>query len=251
MLTVLFPRFRWICLLALAWARLPLVASAIEPEPLPKSDVAPTWEAQQFVQADQTGNVYFFRADTLAVYRLTKEKTFGRPLRLQTMVDRAGLIYNAVMSPSGDRWLVQDAKSVRLFVDGKEQPVAPLPYKPWSVALLRETPLVAVVPLPIGGRSVDIQKLGNPPWFLQLGRDQWEPVVTLKGLSVAELLEKNLLNRAISENASFMAGDRQGKLWIARQYAYHLQRMTASGRVLLDITVDGGKVRKPQESQGD
>src|SRR5438270_2960836 len=123
MLTVLSPRFRWVCLLAFAWATLPLVASAIEPEPLPKSDEAPTWEAQQFVQADRTGNVYFFRADTLAVYRLTKEKTFDKLLRLETTVDRAGSIYNAVMSLSGDRWLIQDARSVRLFVDGKEQPV--------------------------------------------------------------------------------------------------------------------------------
>src|SRR5438270_10067128 len=117
------PRLVWVYLLTFAWVALPQVAGAIEPEPLPKSDAAPTWEAQQFVQADRTGNVYFFRADTLAVYRLTKEKTFDKLLRLETTVDRAGSIYNAVMSLSGDRWLIQDARSVRLFVDGKEQPV--------------------------------------------------------------------------------------------------------------------------------
>jgi hypothetical protein len=242
------PRLAWVCLLAgIALSR---AASAIEPEPLPKSDAAPTWSAQQFVQADRAGNVYFFRADTFAVYQLTKEKTFGEPVRLKTAVDRGGSIFNAMMSLSGDRWLAQDARSARLFVDGKEQPVPALPYKPWSVAFLRDTPLVAVVPLPIGGRGVDIQKLGDPPWFLRLGRDQWEPAVTLKGLSVPELLEKNLLNQAIAENAAFMTGDRQGKLWVARQYAYHVQKMTASGRVLLDITVDGGKVLKPQDSKG-
>jgi hypothetical protein len=250
MFAVPSPRLAWGFLLALTWMAWPQAATAIEPEPLPKSDAAPTWAAQQFVQADRAGNVYFFRADTFAVYRLTKEKTLGEPARLETAVDRPGTIYNAVMSLSGDRWLVQDSRSARLFVEGKEQPVPPLPYKPWSVALLRDTPLVAVVPLPIAGRNVDIQKLGEPPWFLRLGRDQWEPVVTLKGLSVPELLEKNLLNQAIAENGAFMTGDRQGRLWVARQYAYHVQRMTASGRVLLDITVDGGKVRKPQDSKG-
>jgi hypothetical protein len=250
MFAVPSPRFAGACLLAFASIALPRAASAIEPEPLPKSEAAPTWAAQQFVQADRAGNVYFFRSDTFAVYRLTKEKTFSEPVRLETTVDRPGTIYNAAMSLSGDRWLVQGARSARLFSEGKEQPVPPLPYKPWSVAFLRDAPLVAVVPLFIRGGSIDIQKLGDAPWFLRLGRDQWDPVVTLKGVSSPELLKKNLLNQAIAENAAFMAGDRQGKLWVARQYAYHVQKMTASGRVLLDITIEGGKVRKPQDSKG-
>lgn len=250
MFTFSSPRLATICFLVFARVAVSHAVSAIEPEPLPKSDAAPTWAAQQFVQADRAGNVYFFRADTFAVYQLTKGKVFGEPARLETAVDHPGTIYNAAMSLSGDRWVVQDARSARVFVEGKEQPVPALPYKPWSVAFLRDNPLVAVVPLPIGGRGVDLQKLGDPPWFLRLGRNQWEPAVTLKGLSVPELLEKNLLNQAIAENAAFMTGDRQGKLWVARQYAYHVQKMTASGRVLLDITVDGGKVRKPQDSKG-
>jgi hypothetical protein len=250
MLASYFQRLVGVFLLALLGITLPRAAGAIEPEPLPKSDAAPTWTGQQFVQADRAGNVYFLRTDTFAIYRLTKQKTFDEPVRLETVVDRPGSVYSAAMSLSGDRWLVQDAKSARLFSEGKEQPVPPLPYKPWSVAFLRDSPLVAVVPLFIRGGSIDIQKLGDAPWFLRLGRDQWDPVVTLKGVSSPELLKKNLLNQAIAENAAFMAGDRQGKLWVARQYAYHVQKMTASGRALLDITVDGGKVRKPQDTKG-
>jgi hypothetical protein len=243
-------RLAKVCLFAFFCIFLPQFAAAIELESLPKSDAAPTWPAQQFVQADRAGNVYFFRGDTFAVYRLTKEKTFSEPARLETTVDHSSTIYNAAMSLSGDRWLVQDASSARLFSEGKEQPVPPLPYKPWSVAFLRDAPLVAVVPLFIRGGSIDIQKLGDAPWFLRLGRDQWDPVITLKGVSAPELLKKDLLNQAIAENGAFMTGDRQGKLWVARQYAYHVQKMTASGRVLLDITVDGGRVRKPQDSKG-
>ena len=74
--------------------------------------------------------------------------------------------------------------------------------------------------------------------------------MTLKACLSPSFLRKNLLNQAIAENAAFMTGDRQGKLWVARQYAYHVQKMTASGRVLLDVTVDGGKVRKPQDTKG-
>ncbi len=239
-----------VCLFTLFWVPFPHVASAVTPEPLPKGTAMPIWEAQQFVQADRTGNVYFLRTDTLAVYPYTRDKIFGEPVSLEPTLDRSGAIYTAAMSPAGDRWLIQDARSVRLFVDGKEKPVPPLPFKPWSVALLRDAPLVAVVPLPIGGRSVDVKKIGAPPWFLQLGRDRWEAMVTLKGPSVAELLEKNMLNGAIAENAAFMTGDRQGKLWVARQYAYHVQRMTPSGHVLLDIKVDGGRVRKEQGNKG-
>src|SRR3954452_275602 len=107
MFAVPSPRLVWGFLLALTWMAWPQVATAIEPESLPKSDAAPIWAAQQFVQADRAGNVYFFRADTYAVYQLTKEKTFSEPVRLETTVHCEGTIYNAAMSLSGDHLLVQ------------------------------------------------------------------------------------------------------------------------------------------------
>ena len=133
---------------------------------MPKSDAAPTWTGQQFVQADRAGNVYFLRTDTFAVYRLTKQKTFDEPVRLETAVDHPGSVYGAAMSLSGDRWLVQDAKSARLFTEGKEQPVPPLPYKPWSVA--SAVSLVAVVPLFIRGGASTSRSSGTPRGFSAL-----------------------------------------------------------------------------------
>ncbi len=73
--------------------------------------------------------------------------------------------------------------------------------------------------------------------------------MNLKGVTGAEIQEGDGLNRAIAEFGSFLAGDRQGKLWAARQYGYRVQRFTPGGRVLLDITVDGGAVRQGQKEE--
>jgi hypothetical protein len=223
-----------------------LPGAAIQPESLSGLQ---TWQGQQFVQADRLGNIYFLNANRLTVYPLTKKDQFDEPEILEAASARPGTVYGAAMSLGGDRWVVHDARSARVFVDGKERPVPPLQWKPWSVTLLRDTPLVAVIPLPIGGRAMDLKKIGNPPWFLRLGKDAWESGLTLKGISVLELIEKDQLNAATAENAAFLMGDRQGKLWIARQYAYHVQRLTPGGRVLLDLTVDGGKIRSKPEKK--
>jgi hypothetical protein len=196
------------------------------------------------------GNVFFLRPDHFEVYPLTKSGHLGEPISLQASGASAGSVREAAMSRAGDQWLLLSGVSVRLFVDGKEKIVPPMDWKPWSLTLLRDVPVVAVAPFPMGGRTVDPKRVGTPPWLLRLDADQWSRTLELKGVSVSDLLENGGLNDAISKNSVVMTGDRKGRLWAARQYAYRVQRFTSSGHLLLEITVDQGEVQKKGKEQG-
>lgn len=221
-------------------------AWALEPLRLPGEG----WDGPQFVQADRAGNVYFLKAHAFEVYPLSKKGDLGEPVELEAASVSPGVVRGAAMSPTGDRWLLLGDSSVRFFIDGKEKVVPSLGWKPWSLTLWRDVPVVAVAPFPMGGRSVDPKKVGTPPWLLRLGSDRWDTVRELKGVSVLEMLENGKLDDEIAKNAVVMTGDRLGRLWVGRQYAYRVQRLSPSGKPSMEITVDRGEVRKKEESRG-
>jgi hypothetical protein len=242
-------RARPLSIAVLFLAASPMAAGAIEPEPIPSSDTTPTWEGPQFVQADRAGHVFFFRGNSFEVYPVTKAGSFGDPTRLEATAAEAGLVHNAVLSPGGDQWLVYADFSVRRFMDGKEKPVPALEWNPWGVGFLRDIPLVAVIPRPLG-RVREIDKTAAAPWFLKLTNDRWDLLLSRKGETLGKALASGGMNDAIAESAVFFTSDRQGRLWAARQYSYRVQQFSPGGRALLEITVDGGGVRKRGESKG-
>ena len=114
------------------------------------------------------------------------------------------MVHDAVLSPAGDRWLIYADLGVRLFVDGKETAMPPLPWKPWSITFLRDTPVVAVLPLPMGGESVDLEKVGTPPAFVVFDGERWNPAAETKGVSVSSLLHQgSRLNDAVAERSVY------------------------------------------------
>jgi hypothetical protein len=219
---------------------------AIQPERLP----ATGWEGSQFLRADRAGNLFLLRAGTLEVYPVAKSGAPGKPVRLEATSTATGSIREAAMSPSGDRWFLLSGVKVRLFEDGKEKVLPPLEWKPWSLTLLRETPIVAAVPFPLGGRAADPKRAGDPPWLLESDGGRWSSMIDLKGISVEDLFENGGMNDAIAKNSVVMAGDRLGRLWAARQYGYRVQKFTSGGRLLLEITIGKGKIRQKEESPG-
>lgn len=233
---------------ALLLAASPGLAGSVEPERIPVEESTPIWNGPQFVQADRAGNVFFFQGDTLEVHPLGKAG-FGKPVRLQSLQGNTGLVHGAVLNSAGDQWLVYADFSVRLFIDEKEKPLPALKWNPWGVAFQRDAPVVAVIPRPLD-RIRDLPKTMDVPWLLKLGSDRWDPLTRPKTQDVANLLKTGGMNEAIAEDAVFLKDDREGKLWVAHQYSYHVQRLSPSGRLLLDITVDGGRVEKKQESKG-
>lgn len=224
-------------------------AAAIAPVPFPVKASTPEWDGAQFVQADRSGNVFFLRANTFEVYPLTKRGDFAEVLRLHPTDDRTGYIHSAVLSADGDQWLLYADFSVRRFVDGEEKPLPALKWNPWGVGFLRDAPLVAVIPRPLDSIR-HLPATMEVPWLLQLGQDGWSPVTAAQAMDVAGMLKSGKMNDSISERAVFLKDDKDGKLWVAHQYGYRLQRFGSSGRQLLEITVDGGTVQRKEESHG-
>ncbi len=218
---------------------------ALKPVPIPSTE-APGWEGAQIVQADHAGRVWFLRPDTFEAYPLVKD-AFGEPVRLQATEEPAGFILDATMSRGGDRWLLLMPRNIRLFIDGKEKPLPPLDWRPSSIAFLRDTAVVGVLPHPMR-RIVDPEKLGTPPWLVQFDGNRWNPLVVHRGLSGKEAWKTDM-NEQMASHAVFMAGDRDGKLWVAHRYAYRVQRFSAAGRPLLEIVLGDGKVRHRKEEE--
>jgi hypothetical protein len=206
-----------------------------------------SWEGAQIVSADRAGNVFFFRGDAFEVYPLTKKGTLGEPIRLKTNKPPSQMVHDAVLSPDGREWLVYGDVSVRLFEDGREKTLTPIPWKPWAIGFVRDRPVVAVVPLPMGGRSVNVEKLGTPPWLLRFDDDRWSRVLDMKGVTVPEVLRGGKLNEVIAERSVYLASDQRGRLWTAGQYRYRVQRFSPGFRPSLEIVMDGGKVRKKEQ----
>lgn len=225
----------------------PAKAAPLELERLPVDEASPAWTGAQIVSADRAGHVFFFRGDTFEVYPVTKTGSFGEPVRLETTTAPNQMVHDAVLSPSGDRWLVYGDLAVRLFVDGKEKAVPPIPWKPWSIALQRDEPVVAVLPLPMGGQAVDVEKAGTPPQFLEFDGDRWSSALDMKGVSVSDVLhQKGKLNDVVAERAVYLTSDRQGRLWTAGQYRYRIQRFLSGFHPDLEVLVGRGEVHKKE-----
>jgi hypothetical protein len=227
----------------------PAAGISLQLEPLPAQD-APAWDASQFVAADRAGNVFFLRADTLDVHPLTRRDVWESPVRLKTAASAGGEVHDAALSPDGDSWLIRTARAVRLFESGKEKIVPPLSHKPFAAGFLRDAPLVALAPLPQSPVR-DSKKVGAVPWLQRLDTDRWSTLLEHEGIVFAELVKKdNWVGEALENEPLSLTTDRQGRLWAARRYAYRVQRFSSAGRLLMEITVDKGKVRKKKESKG-
>lgn len=255
------PISRLVCLLLLILATRPVWADppakvpqpgktvAAEPASAPKAIrpepalAGPTWDGSQFVRADRKGKIFLFRGNTFEVYPQTANGALGEPVRLEPTAEQKTMVLDAALSPAGDQWLVHADAGARLFVSGKEKALPPLYWRPWSITFLRNTPVVAVVPIPVGGISRDLESLSEIPWLYSLGNGQWETVVTQRDLTGKEVVQAMRDQKdVVADAAIFMSADHSGKLWVGRQYAYRVERWSPSGRPLDEIIVEGGKV---------
>ena len=220
----------------------PQAPKTIQPEPALEGA---TWDGSQFVRADRKGNVFLFRGNAFEVYPEAETGALGEPRRLKATAETSTLVHDAVLSPGGDQWLVYADIGTRLFVDGKEKLVPALAWRPWSISFLRDTPVVAVIPLQIGETGKDLEDLAAVPWLLALGNGRWETLVDHRRLTGKDLAGNGRdSNDYVADTAIFMRADHEGKLWVGRQYAYQVERWSASGRPLVEIVVDGGKVEE-------
>jgi hypothetical protein len=226
-------------LLLAGWLTLPAAGEpGLHAEPF---GPASGWQGPQKVQADAKGNVFLLRADTLEVFPVLKNGTLGKPLKLEAAHSLNGPVIDAAMGPGPGDWLIRLPLEVRWFVGGKAKVPPPLPWKPWSVAYVRGTPVVAVLPqpAPVNGmeiRHVDEEAPSTSPAVMELSGDRWSVLV-----EDARPAQQDA-NSAVESCARALLGDREGKLWTARIYAYVLDRYSPAGQRLLRVEVDKGKV---------
>lgn len=155
-------------LLALGGASAPAMAAEVAGRQLQAEPVKRvSWDGSQFVRSDRAGRVFLFRGDRPEVYQVAKGE-LAEPEQLLPNGEALGFVLNAVLSPTGDRWLVHAASKVRLFENGKEKPLPLLSWQPWTVGFLRDTPLVGVMPRPLPDATLQLQKLGTVPWLVTL-----------------------------------------------------------------------------------
>lgn len=243
-----------LALLLVFLGAIPWADGAPEPPPLRAQAFAAglEWEGSHFIRSDRKGNVYLFRAETGEVYPVSKSGEIGKPQRLQTANESLGHVHSAALSPSGDAWLVYAESRIRLFVEGKEKPIPAPEWHPWSVGFLRDKPVVCVVPRPTPEAHLRLKDLGAVPWLVTLDNDRWSALIEHSSFSAETAwAERARMNDWIAEYAGFLAGDRKGKLWMASQYGYRVQRLSPSGRPLLEISVKGrGAARQPKVAAG-
>jgi hypothetical protein len=202
------------------------------------------WEATQAVQADRQGHIYLLRADTLEVYPVLKNGSLGKPSKLEAASSLQGPVLKAAMGDGPGDWLLCFPFEVRWFADGKEKPVPPLPWMPHGVGFLRGDPIVSVVarPAPVNGQV--IRKMGEAPpaggpVVMTFDGERWSTVVEGDWPATRDSGE------ILEGTARSVFGDREGKLWMSRDFAYVLDRYSAAGRRLLRVeTKTGGVVHK-------
>lgn len=226
-----------------------LTAAPLKPAPvLTENGSKAEWKGYQFVEADRSGNVSFFRGEAYEIYPVTKKGLLGKPLKLEMSLAAASSPREAAMSTSGAQWLLIQGGKLRLFEDGKEKALPPLPWAPQSVGFRRDTPVVSVLPMVLKGSE---NPGGDLPWLFELDNDRWEVLHPLKGVTEAiasKSLQDGTFNDHMARVSCRITTDGQGKMWVANQYSYHLQRFSPGGRVLFDLTLDGGEPRKRKDA---
>jgi hypothetical protein len=203
------------------------------------------WPAFQYARADAKGRVYVLRADTLEVYPVGKDGLFGEPSKLETARAESTPVLSAAMGDGPGEWMLLRPTGLQRFVDGKEKPLPPIPWEPYRVGYRRGSPVVSVLPwpAPVNGR-VTLHKGKEPsagPVIMELNGDRWSVLVEEAWPAEPDHL-------AIREGfGRSLLGDREGKLWAARNYAYVLDRYSPSGRPLLQVKVENGQATHPKD----
>ncbi len=225
----------------------PPVAKVLVPDLVASAEVS-TWDGPQIVRSDRVGNVYFLRADTLEIYPLTQAGKLGEPVKLEVLGEAPQLVRDAALSPGGDVWLLSADLGLRRFVDGKEKVMPALEWRPSGIGFERDEPVVALLPMAVSGDQVYRERKGQIPRLMTFDGDRWNVLAEYPNLSAADWGDRRPdLNGALTDHAAFVTSDPEGRLWIARQYAYDIEQLTPSGKPRLHFVVDGGKVKERKQ----
>src|SRR5258706_2329353 len=200
---------------------------ALVPHPLANEKGSLTWNGPQMLQADRQGHLFLLRTSTLEVYPLSPGGKVGDALKLKTAaMEHTAPRLRAAMDSSGD-WVVREGSRVRLFRDGKEEPVDDLSWLLSGVGMLRGDPVVSVDPVRVKAGPKDG---GAPPLVLRWTGEAWETLAT-------EPLPAGTKDPwdvgVVEDRTVLLRSDADGFLWVANANKYRIRRSSAAGHFRL------------------
>ncbi len=212
----------------------------------PVAAAARNAEGFQFVRADRAGNVFLLNSDTSSISPVLKTGALDESIPFEGTGSPLGHVVHAALSPSGNQWLLYAEGKLRLFLAGKEKPLPPIDWQPWTVGFLRDTPLAAVMPRPLPSATMHLQDIGSVPWLVALSGDRWSTLLAHPDLDAETAWKgRSKMNVWVAAYSSLVAPTRDGKLWVASEYAYSLRQLNSSGKTLSEVRVETKKEASP------
>jgi hypothetical protein len=208
-------------------------ASALIPNVL---SLAAGSTAQFFVQADAKGNLFLLRGDTLDVYPVRQAK-LGQAKRLHLPIPTEARFSHASMSGTGDSWALVESNRVLFFKEGRLQKTPETGWIVSSVAMIRDTPTISVLPMSVG-RPKSAGRPTTPPLILKLVSNGWE--LQVAGTFPQRTKDRDSINTLFAEHTTELAAGSRGKVWAVNPYSGRVVRYTSGGRSDLVIVFGTG-----------
>lgn len=226
----------------------PTAAGTLAPRRVEPSETLPAEEqGWQFVFADKRGRLTLVRGEPLHVRSLAASGKVGDPVvpDLSTVV--TGPIREAAMSADGGvLFLLAGAKDLALVRGDDVVPVASPSWKPFSIGMHGDQPLVGVHPVFTSRPPAGFRMPAAPPLVLGYDGKRWSTVVE-EPMPEADGRDPQFRN--VVYRTTFFAAAPGDDLWLADHYRYRIRRLTAAGRQRLELTLGDAEPRFRDEEE--
>lgn len=193
------------------------------------------FDAYQAFQATAKGEVFFFRGDAIAAYPVNRRHELGQPLFFQISGTLDGEVGGAALDPEGELWLLV-ARFPRLFHQGREVFLKPLPFVPIGAWFAAGKPVAAVWPLLVGEDLSEVERWRREPspWLLRWNGKEWESWLAAER---AQRLGFLSAGSGDFEARTAIAAPTKNGASVALVYDHRVAFLDASGKPLATVSV--------------
>jgi hypothetical protein len=207
------------------------------------------WRTPQFLQADAQGRIFLLHGDDLQVDQILpsgKVVVVRKPQRKEA--EDAG-VSEAALSPDGRSWIIdrQPPGTLTLLTSDDQRQLPHLHWMPSALAYTDSGPIIAVVPLQIGGESAEAPSsrsaADKPPFLLKLNEQTWQTLV-FQDMPAANADGRPAVSMPYvkAERDARLAPGRKGRFWVAQQNAYLLRQYSGLGALEQSVSVGKGQM---------
>lgn len=240
----------WTVVLVVAAAlfAVPAVAADLAPARVQPSETLPAEDlGWQFVFADRRGRLTLARGEPLHIRSLAISGQVAAPVVPDLSTVASGPVREAAMSADGGTFLVLAGGKDLVLVRGDDvEPVSDPRWKPFSIGMHGDQPLVGVHPVLTGRPAAGFRMPPTPPRVLAYDGRRWS---TLLDEPLPETAEMDPQFRHVVYRTTSFAAAPADDLWIADHYRYRIRRLTAAGREKLELTIGDAAPRFRDEEE--